>query len=75
MKALQPSQPPALYPLKKAWLDRVNITKEDILMKRYLTPEMNMIMVVHEDVLTISNGGENGDLLVADYGRFFPTRE
>ena len=40
-------------------------------MKKYFTPEMTMIMTVYEDILTVSNGGENGDPLNVDYDMFF----
>ena len=36
-------------------------------MKTYINPEINVIEIVIEDILTASNGGENGSAIELGY--------
>lgn len=64
---------PVLFPLQRMQLDEICITKEDIFMKTYINPQIDMISIVNEDILTASNGGANGTPIIAGYEDFFPT--
>lgn len=41
-------------------------------MKQYINPDINVISILDEDILTLSNHGENGSALEIDYKTFFP---
>ena len=40
-------------------------------MKTYINPEIDVINILDEDILTASNGGENGTAIKAGYDTFF----
>ena len=42
-------------------------------MKTYINPQIDMISIINEDILTASNGGTNGNAIMVGYENFFPT--